>query len=76
MSIEDLEAAALKRTPEARAKLAGRLLESLEGLSDQENERLWAEEAVLRSADLEANPGIARPAGDVFRDARSQIRRG
>lgn len=74
MSIEDLEAAALKLTPEARAKLAGKLLESLEGLSDQEIERLWTEEALRRSADLEANPGMARPAGDVFRDARSKLK--
>ena len=43
MSIEEIEAEALKLDPKARARLAGRLLESLETLSDQENERLWAE---------------------------------
>jgi hypothetical protein len=46
MSIEDIEAEALKLDPKDRARLAARLLESLETLSDQENERLWAEEAV------------------------------
>lgn len=74
MSIEELEAEALKLTPQARAKLAGRLLESLEGLSEQENEQLWAEEAVRRDADLDANPEKARPAGEVFREARSRLK--
>lgn len=75
MGIEDLEDAALKLTSQARARLAGRLLESLEGLSDQENERLWAEVALRRNADLEANPALERPAGDVIRDVRSNLHR-
>ena len=51
MSIEEIEAEALKLDPQARARLAEKLLESLETLSDQENERLWAEEADRRDAD-------------------------
>lgn len=39
MSIEDLEAEALKLDPKGRARLAGKLLESLEGLSEEENAR-------------------------------------
>jgi hypothetical protein len=74
MSIEELEAEALKLTPQARAKLAGKLLESLEGLSQQENERLWAEEALRRDADLDAHPEKARLADDVFRGARSKLK--
>ena len=74
MSIEELEAEALKLTPQGRAKLAGKLLESLEGLSAQENEQLWAEEAVRRDVDLDANPEKARPADDVFREARSRLK--
>jgi putative addiction module component (TIGR02574 family) len=73
MSIEEIEAEALKLTPQARAKLAGKLLESLEGLSQRENERLWAEEALRRDADLDADPEKARPADDVFRRARSKL---
>ena len=46
MSIEDIEAEALKLDPTARARMAVRLIESPETLSDQENVRLWAEEAV------------------------------
>ena len=73
MSIEELVAEALKLTPEARARLAGKLLESLDGLSDEENQRLWTEEARRRDADLDASPGQARFGSDVFRDARSKL---
>jgi hypothetical protein len=40
MSIDELEAEALKLAPGARARLAERLLESLETMSDEENARL------------------------------------
>ena len=73
MSIDELEAEALKLTPQARAKLAGKLLESLESLSEEDNQRLWAEEAQRRSAELDAAPGKARPADEVFRTARSKL---
>jgi len=45
MHIEDVEAEALKLNPKGRARLAGKLLESLEDPSEEENVRLWAEEA-------------------------------
>ena len=73
MSIEEIEAEALKLDPKARARLAERLLESLEILSDQENERLWAEEADRRDADWDAAPGT-RAAADVLRDARAKLK--
>jgi Putative addiction module component len=74
MSIDEIEAEALKLDPHARARLARKLLESLEGLSAEENERLWAEEAERRDADWDARPGSARPAADVLRDARAKLR--
>lgn len=74
MSIEEIEAEALKLDPQARARLAEKLLESLEALSDQENERLWAEEADRRDADWDSAPGSARPAADVLRDARAKLK--
>ncbi len=37
MTIEELEAQALKLDPKARARLAGKLLKSLEDLSDEES---------------------------------------
>ena len=74
MSVEEIEAEALRLGRRARARLAGKLLESLEDLSDEENEQLWAEEAERRDADLEARPDSSLPATEVFRDIRNQLK--
>ena len=74
MSKEELEAEALKLDPKERARLAGKLLESLESLSEVENARLWAEEAQRRDADMDKNPDSGSPAEEVFRDARAKLR--
>jgi hypothetical protein len=66
MSIDDIEAEALKLAPAARARLAERLLESLETLSDEENARLWAEEAQRRDEAWEADGTSGHAAADVF----------
>jgi broad specificity phosphatase PhoE len=73
MSIDELEAEALKLGPQARARLAERLLDSLENLSDDENARLWGEEAERREAAWDAKGGPGRSAADVFRDAKSRL---
>ena len=62
MSIDDLEAAALKLDPKARARLAERLLDSLEQLSPDENARIWAEEAQRRAEALDAGLLSSQPA--------------
>jgi putative addiction module component len=72
MSVEEIEAQALQLDPKDRARLAEKLLASLETLSDDENDRLWAEEAERRDADWESAPG--RPAADVLRDARAKLK--
>jgi hypothetical protein len=74
MSIEEIEAEALKLDPKARARLAGKLLESLETLSEKEATQVWAQEAQRRDAELDADPGAARQADDVFRTARSRLK--
>ena len=74
MSIEEIEAEALKLEPRARARLAERLLESLENLSAAENERLWAEEADRRDADWSTSPDSVRSAAHVLRDARAKLK--
>jgi Putative addiction module component len=73
MSIDDLEAAALKLDPKARARLAERLLDSLEQLSPDENARIWAEEAQRRAEALDAGMLSSQPADEVFREARARI---
>ncbi len=74
MQIEDVEAEALKLDPKARARLAGKLLQSLEDLSEEENARLWAEEAQRRDAKMDADPTSGRPADEVFRDVLAKLK--
>lgn len=73
MTIEELEAEALQLHPSLRARLAGKLLHSLEALSEAENEHLWAEEALRRHQELEAGTAVVRSAEEVFRDARTRL---
>jgi hypothetical protein len=73
MTNKQVETEALKLKPQARAELAEKLLRSLEDLSEEEIERLWAEEAVRRDADLDDGTASLRDAEDVFRDARARI---
>jgi hypothetical protein len=73
MTIDELEAELLKLPPALRAMLAHKLLRSLEALSDAENERLWAEEALRRHQELESGAASVRSAEEVLRDARSRL---
>jgi hypothetical protein len=73
MTTEQVENEALKLKPEARAELAEKLLRSLEDLSDEDMERLWAEEAVRRDAELDAGTATMCDAEDVFSDASARI---
>lgn len=73
MTTQQVEDEALKLKPEARAELAEKLLRSLEDLSDEDIQRLWAEEAVRREAELDSGTATMRDAEDVFREARTRI---
>jgi hypothetical protein len=72
MSTDELELEALKLAPRERARLAEKLLESLETLSDEENARIWAEEAQRRNDAWDRDPTLGRPAANVIRDARAR----
>ena len=74
MTIEQVETEALKLDPEARAKLAEKLLRSLDDLPDEDIEQLWAEEATRRDAEIDSGVASLRDAEDVLRDARSRLR--
>ena len=52
MTLEELEAAILRLDPKARARLAEKLLRSLEALSEQESAELWADGVGLRDCRL------------------------
>lgn len=72
MDVETLESEALKLDTESRARLAERLLASLDERSEDEAAQAWAAEAQRRDAELDANPEQGRPAEDVLREARSR----
>jgi len=74
MSIKEIEAAALKLVPKDRARLAGKLLESLEDLSEEENDRLWAQEAERRD-EAWGLSDRSRSAKKVLGRARSRLRK-
>jgi len=74
MSIKEIEAAVLKLLPQDRARLAGKLLESLEDLSQEENEAIWAEEAERRDVAWSSTASRQRRAKNVLRRARARFR--
>lgn len=71
---EDVLAAALSLDRKERAELAHRLIVSLDELSDEENERLWAEEADRRVRELREGRAKEIPGNQVMADARALLR--
>ncbi len=70
-SIRELESEVLDLDPESRAKLARALIHSLESSSDEDIEKVWAQEALARAQELEKDPGSGIESGDVFAEARN-----
>ena len=73
MTPKELETEALQLNPTDRARLAKKLLNSLDALSEAEVERLWVEEAERRNEQIEQGVVEARRAEDVIRDARARL---
>ena len=73
MSLKELEAEIKKLDLKERARLAKRLVESLDELSKAEIEALWAEEAELRLDELEQGSVNEIPAEEALRRARAAI---
>jgi putative addiction module component (TIGR02574 family) len=69
-----LESEALKLTPRQRARLAARLISSLDDQIDADAETLWAEEAERRLDELRAGKVKGRSSEIVFRKARAALR--
>lgn len=70
---EDLEAAALRLPPEARGKLAAKLLESLEP-TDAEVERLWIDEAERRAGEVIRGEVTVKPLAEELARIRASLR--
>ena len=73
MTIREIEAAALNLELSERATLAQKLLRSLDELSEDEIERLWADEALRRDEELDAGKATARDGEEVFRELRARF---
>jgi putative addiction module component (TIGR02574 family) len=73
MNSEQLETEVMKLSIEERAKLAERILLSLDAPSDEENLQLWVQEAQRRLKNLQEGKTKTVPAEHVFLKARTAI---
>lgn len=72
--LEEIESELLQLDRQTRATLAQRLLESLDDVSEEEYDQLWAEEAEARYADFKAGRTTAIDGDEVFARLRSRER--
>jgi hypothetical protein len=70
--LEEIESEVLLLDRHSRVNLAKSLLESLDDLSEEEYDQLWAEEAEARYAEFEASRSGAIDGDEVFRRARTR----
>ena len=75
MNVQNIEKELMELDIKSRAKLASKLLKSLENLSESEIENLWVEEALLRDEELNKGLSKSKSADKVFRDARASLKR-
>jgi putative addiction module component (TIGR02574 family) len=73
MTTKKIESEALNLDIQARAKLAGKLLMSLDEPSKSEVERLWLDEAERRLAEYRAGEVKGVPANEVFQRAIAEL---
>ena len=73
MTLEEIESAIFRLDVQARARLARKLLLSLEDLSIEENLALWVEESERRLQELRADPGRAVDAEEALAEARASL---
>lgn len=70
----DLVAEALELPLTARAELAAQLLDSLDDISEEESDELWAQEAERRYVEYKAGNIESTPAEEVFARLRARTR--
>jgi putative addiction module component (TIGR02574 family) len=73
-SARELESEALKLSRRQRARLAQRLISSLDQEIDADVKRLWLAEAERRLADLKSGRVGAIPAERVLKEVRAALR--
>jgi putative addiction module component (TIGR02574 family) len=70
----ELESKALKLSRKDRARLALRLISSLDQRADADAEKLWLETAERRLGELKSGKVGGIPAAEVMKRARSTLR--
>ena len=72
---EDIIAAAMTLPPQAKVKLAGHLLDSVESIDQEQIDELWVIEVRRRLQELEEGNVHTIPAEEVFRSLDSRVNR-
>ena len=72
-AFKEIESSALKLSEKQRARLASKLLESLEKRRDYDVEKAWLEEIDRRNSELESGELELIPATKVFSKARNLL---
>ena len=73
MTMRTIEKQAMKMDVHSRAKLAKKLLHSLDELTDSENEKLLAKEAFRRHEELTKGSAKSRSSNEVFQRIRTKL---
>ena len=71
--LKQVETEALRLAPAERARLAHRLLESIDQEIDAEVELAWIEEAERRYEEALRDPGVKESAASAFQRARDAL---
>ena len=74
MTVKNIEKKVLELNVKSRAKLANKLLSSLDDLSETEIDKLWAEEALRKNEEISKGKVKLRPAEEVFNEARKRLK--
>lgn len=73
--LQAIEAQVMRLGPKSRAKLAERLILSLDTSMDMQLERVWVDEAERRVDEIRKGHVKTRPAAAVFQKLRRQVSR-
>ena len=74
-TLAELEQEVLQLDPKEKAELARNILDDLDAVTDKNTEKLWLEEAQRRYQAYLAGESKAKPAQEVFDNARQRLGR-
>ncbi|MBC8042588.1 MAG: addiction module protein [Rhizobacter sp.] len=75
MSIEQVESEAMKLSPRERARLASKLLNSLDANAAENNEELWTQESEQRYEALASGKVQGIDADTALQEARAKLKK-